>query len=355
MTYKEFILSYRNLIASYWERISLKILYWKNSYQWPQGIYLTEAIAQRDKLEAALQNDLAMKGFITKKVFDDVMQWGFGRPSTNSDEEIQKATKKAFEYLKQEQIVNAALALNRLPGIGISRASKILALSDQSELAIYDSRAAHGMSDLVQNGQKLIPIPPGRIIRGDPLSKEDFCQAFEKYIWVLRFLRDCAQTNKKLCKHFKKVSDLEIAFFAKSRKMLKSPTNYQPPSHIKGAVKLDEGDCYWTLSIGKRAKPFWAYVSEDGIKILTGPEGRTKLFLTNSTIESCLRHFSKAGWFLLGNQIDAVKPNSLGEYFKKILKKSPKFASHFAAIFVTQGRLTCRYGTRNIIELKVVA
>jgi len=102
---------------------------------------------------------------------------------------------------------------------------------------------------------------------------------------------------------------------------------------------------YMTLGIGEKAKPFKAKISEEDITVLTGSEGKTCLSLSNQAIESCLRHFSKTGWFLLGNQIDAVKSNSLGEYFKKILKKSPKFASHFAAILVDQGRLKCRYGT----------
>jgi len=67
-----------------------------------------------------------------------------------------------------------------------------------------------------------------------------------------------------------------------------------------------------------------------------------------------LKHFSNREWFPLGNKIDEVKPGGLGEYFKNVLKTSPKFASHFASVLVSQGRVEYRYGTYNQIELKVL-
>jgi hypothetical protein len=354
MIYKEFIEIHREILMDYWNHIAPKLMSWKSSYQWPKGVYLIEAIARCNQLESAIKNDLQAKSWLTKQVFDDVMKWGFGRPSSNSEDEIRIATQEAFDYLRQKRIFEAALAMTKLTEIGISRASKVLALSNQSEFGIYDSRSAHGLSELLYNGCRLIPIPPGRVIAGDSLSKTDFCRAFEKYTWVLTFLWGCAQANDGLREHFGRVSDLEIAFFAKSRAEAPAPKNYQPPSHIKGEVELDEGDCYWTLGVGKKARPFWAYISEEGIKVLTGPKGKTDLYLTNQAIESCLMHFRTAGWFPLGNQIDAVKPNGLGEYFQNIFKKGPKFASHFAAILVNQRRLIYRYGERNMVELKVV-
>ena len=354
LKHKEFIEVHQRLLMDYWIRIAPKLMGWKSSYQWPPGVYLTEAVSLRDQLETALRIDLKAKGWITKDVFDAVMKWGFGRASSNSEDEIRTATKEAFDYLSQNRIADAALAMTKLTGIGISRASKVLALSNQSEFAIYDSRAAHGLSELVYNGRRLIPIPPGRVVVGDSLSKADFCRAFEEYTWVLTFLRDYAQANDELREHFKRVSDLEIAFFAKSRAEVTTPEHYWLPSHIQGGVELDEGDCYWTLGVGNKATRFWAYISEEGTTVLTGPEGKTRLHLTNQDIESCLTHFRTVGWFPLGNTIDAVKPNGLGEYFKNTLNESPKFASHFAAILVNQDRLIYKYGKRNMVELKVV-
>ena len=117
---------------------------------------------------------------------------------------------------------------------------------------------------------------------------------------------------------------------------------------------LDEGDCCWTLGKGRKAKKFWVDSSEKGIRVRTGPQGKTCLCLEHLKINECIEHFRKRDWFPLGNKIDEVKENGLGEYFLENLKKSPKFASHFAAVLVKQRRFICRYGEHNRIELKVV-
>jgi len=91
-----------------------------------------------------------------------------------------------------------------------------------------------------------------------------------------------------------------------------------------------------------------------GITICTGPEGKSKVYLSNMEIEMCLKHFADKGWFLLGNSVDNITPGGLGDYFYKELKQSPKFASHFAALMVEQGKLIYRYGSKNRIEVKVL-
>jgi len=118
-------------------------------------------------------------------------------------------------------------------------------------------------------------------------------------------------------------------------------------------MDINNENRYYTLGYGKRARSFWAYVDEKGITVFTGSQGKTKLFLEHSLITECLNYFKGKGWFPLGNRIDKVEPGSLGEYFKYTLKKSPKFASHFASVLASQGRLEYRYGYRNKVELKV--
>jgi hypothetical protein len=48
------------------------------------------------------------------------MTWGFGHSSNLTDSDIRIATGSAFIYLSREDLCEAALALTRLPGIGIS-------------------------------------------------------------------------------------------------------------------------------------------------------------------------------------------------------------------------------------------
>lgn len=129
-------------------------------------------------------------------------------------------------------------------------------------------------------------------------------------------------------------------------------TNF-PLKHTEAHLPFDEEKEYQTL--GKNPTIFRARKSRGGITFFTGRERRTKVHLSNAEIESCLAHFEKMSWFPLGNTIDALKPNGLGEYFKKVLRKSPKFASHFAAVLHSQGRLLCKYGPNNAVDLRVAS
>ena len=115
----------------------------------------------------------------------------------------------------------------------------------------------------------------------------------------------------------------------------------------------DKGNCYLTLGKGKKAKKFWVTVEDEGYRIFTGKKGKTSLKLSYKDIELYIKYFRGKGWFLLGNNITNVIPGGLGEYFKDTLKRSPKFASHVAALLVNQRRLKFRH-ERLAIELKVI-
>jgi hypothetical protein len=72
---------------------------------------------------------------------------------------------------------------------------------------------------------------------------------------------------------------------------------------VKNTAQIDEGGCFWTLSKGKEAKPFWAIVDEKGIKILTGGDTDSIAYLNNKEIKRCLIYFSDQDWFPLGSQV----------------------------------------------------
>lgn len=358
LPYENFVQKYRCLLNDYWHTISSEILEWKNNYEWPKGVHLEEAIEIRGSLENSINNDLCEFGFITKEVFDKVMKWGFGKTSKLSENEINEVTKEAFRYFRcSNDISKAVTILTRLNGIGISRASKILALSNQSKFGIYDSRAAHGLSDLLLNNKRLIPIPPGKVIEGDYMP--DIGEAFEKYIYVLTFLYHCAKKDNELSDYFERVADIEIALFARSRNKTKVPETYQAPRYTGEGIDLnhttiEEGDYFWTLSKGRKATRFFGRTFNDGLQVLTGANGKSIEFLSSSEIKDCLSYFSNKDWFPLGNNVTDISEGGLGEYFRNVLHKSPKYASHYAAAWVNQGLLGHRYGKQSRIELKVL-
>lgn len=90
----------------------------------------------------------------------------------------------------------------------------------------------------------------------------------------------------------------------------------------------------WTLGSGKRKRKFKAdFRSGDFLTIKTGKLSYG-MKLSRSDYGDMIEYFRGREEFRLGNQIDNVYKGGLGEYFQKELKKSPKYASHFARILV---------------------
>jgi hypothetical protein len=335
-----FISDHAGDLRAFWNRVSQSARQWRAQYRWPRNANAEESLESRTRLELQIQNDLSNRGCLSKATFDAVMRWGFGAESGCSDREVQQATRLAFGHLSEGRIAEAAKTLVKLPRIGISRASKVLALSDQFQFGIYDSRSAHGLSDLVDRSDHgIIVIPPGRVIRGDVRTKDEYCRAFERYTWTLRYFRDLARKDPSLGVSFSRLADLEIAFFARSRSgLVESTSRPVVPDHLRELAERNEEDAYWTLGPGKKSTRFFAVISSEDVTVFTGAKG-TPLALRAGEVEACLSHFSP-NWFPLSNSKTAEDrcPNGLGEYFAKRFGSSV-FASHFAALWVHQGRL----------------
>jgi hypothetical protein len=103
-----------------------------------------------------------------------------------------------------------------------------------------------------------------------------------------------------------------------------------------------------------RKNLFLAECSEEGVTVRTGKRLASPFKLSKQKIEECLHHFKDQGWFYLGNKIDDPKPNSLGEYFRK-KHGNAKYASHFAALWVEQGRLEFKKNGKLGTQLRVIS
>jgi hypothetical protein len=336
-----FIDEHSDALRAYWNRFKDQLVEWRAHYQWPPGTATEKSLNSRELLSEEIRTELGRQGYLSKTTFDNVMQWGFRTDSGCSDEDVRKATGLAFSRLKASDIAQAARELVRLPRIGISRATKILALSDQFEFGIYDSRSAHGLSGLVDRaGRRIIAIPQGRVIAGDPRNKDGYCRAFEEYIWVLRHLRTLAREDASLGAVFTRAADLEMALFMKSRNEKPAPRNpHNPvPKHLRTISELDEENAFWTLGPGRKSKVFWAIFGSSEVTILTG-EKKTPKTLKAKDTDTCLAHFARER-FPLSNSKTAKDrdPRGLGEYFCRNFGSSV-FASHFAALWVHQGLL----------------
>lgn len=210
-----FLSKHKSALDSFWDNLSSEILPWFQSYEWG-GVYYEEAMELRNGLENEIKNQLESNGFIDKSLFDEILEWGFKKGSKLDEKEIKIATKEAFFHLQNDEIKRAAIRLLKLNGIGISRASKVLALSNQDIFGIYDSRVGDALRELKHDGKRLIKIPPGRVVKGDiNQNKSAFAENFENVTWVFRYFLLKAQSDPNLRDHFRRVSDIEIALFSK--------------------------------------------------------------------------------------------------------------------------------------------
>lgn len=89
-----------------------------------------------------------------------------------------------------------------------------------------------------------------------------------------------------------------------------------------------------TLSTGERKRRFRAeIVAGERISIETGRK-HNRASITWAEYKRMVAFFRPRGFFPLGSHADPPKEGSMGEYFQKVLKKSPRYASHYAAIMV---------------------
>ncbi len=328
----------------------------RSSYSWPAGTPTQAAVSERDKLASIVQGEVAKSGRLSLNTVDEVMIWGFGWSSRlNQQQDVASATQAAFRLLAQGNVTDAAFCLGQVRGFGISRISKIIALSNQDGFGIYDSRSAHGLSDLCdKDGNRIVPIPPGRVIYGDALSKRDFCKEFANYTEVLRMLHNLAKADYE--KIFPRVADIEMALFMRSRRGLVA-TNLtrleNPPHHLQPVADYDEESTYWTCGPEKKRTAFRVLFEGGSTTVFTGNSFCTDLTLTGEQVAECLAWVRQKGMVPLANsKIGKRDENGLGEYFHREWRVSPLFASHFASLWVTQGRL--RIVGRSPLRFRVV-
>jgi hypothetical protein len=96
----------------------------------------------------------------------------------------------------------------------ISRASKIIGLSDQNYFAIYDSRVGLALATLKDGDDRIIKIPGrrpqlGKIFPSDICTSEDWGKNYQKLLWVLEVIRNVLNEDG----YPFNLADVEMALF----------------------------------------------------------------------------------------------------------------------------------------------
>ena len=213
MIKEDFVKEFSNTIIRWAKKHQKEILDF-NSYRWKGRTY-EESVKRRNELEEKIklsrrENDCG----IDLATVDEIYEWGFDRvfPLRNK-QEVTEATKEAFDFLDHGDRYQAAKRLMWIDGVGPAGATKILGLSDQENLCIYDSRVGKALSDLRKDGIKVILCPPGRGRSGDYVphykAAHIWAENYERLLWTMGIIRDYFKEKS----HKLRIADIEMALF----------------------------------------------------------------------------------------------------------------------------------------------
>lgn len=207
--YKSFISRWQLVIGQYYVGHKRSIIEARRKYTW-QG--------SRDSLEQRIKRALVKNhNGVTLDIFEEVEYWGFGVKTIsrhNDQETVLHKTKTAFSNLGLGKLKEAAEELDSLPYVGPSRATKLLALSNQKIYGIYDARASNALREVnYLAGEIIIPVLPGRNIPG---TAGNYSLGFENFTWALRFMLEKFSTEYTECKTWR-VADIEMGLFILGR------------------------------------------------------------------------------------------------------------------------------------------
>lgn len=211
MRKEDFVKEFKDAIIE-WLRVREKEVLKYNSYSW-EGKDYEESVKARNELEEMIKfSRHKNNGGLGLETIDRIFEWGFGKkfPSRNEEEVIRK-TREAFEFIEKGEYSSGVEMLMSIKGVGIAGATKIIGLSDQEKLCIYDSRVGHALRDLKKGGRKIILCPADRRFKRDYdyATKHGWAVNYEKLVWTLEVIRDYLQEKS----HRLRIADIEMALF----------------------------------------------------------------------------------------------------------------------------------------------
>ena len=207
-----YLKKYRDIIKNWAEENAKSIYESRLEYHWRNKTRKECEQLRNEVAKSITLSRIRNQGAIDLETLDKIIKWGFGMRYPDRDpQKALEITRRAFNYLDEGKIQKAAFTLLNVKGLGISRVTKIIGLSDQENLCIYDSRVGYALRTLTVDGERLHLIPVSRTGRlcDNAVSNERWAREYEKVLWTLEVIRD--YMNERCCTYRK--ADLEMALF----------------------------------------------------------------------------------------------------------------------------------------------
>ncbi len=216
----DFLRKYNALIVSWAKAHKDALIAGRKNYRWKNSS-LAESLEKRNRLTRLIaQSRIRNSGGVDLTALDEIMAWGFPRNPQFIPRDPNKCleiTRDAFNLLDEGKTAEAICKLVSFPLI-ISRASKIVGLSDPNYFAIYDSRVGLALETLTDGEKRLIKIPgrapqPGKTFPMDTCSNEEWGANYQKLMWVLEIIANVLNEEG----YPFNLADVEMALFMMGR------------------------------------------------------------------------------------------------------------------------------------------
>jgi len=209
---EDFIREYKEAIVEWTKVNQQEILIEYENYHWKNRDH-DESVRARNELERKI--NLSRKrnvGGLDLATLDEIYDWGFNsRFPLRDEEDVISITKETFRNAENRDYSNAARKLMSITGVNISGATKVIGLSDQERLCIYDSRVGHALRSLRKNDKKVVLCPPDKGFKRDynHATKDGWAKNYERLIWTIEIIKDYLKEQS----HLLRIADVEMALF----------------------------------------------------------------------------------------------------------------------------------------------
>jgi len=192
-----FLQRYGGIITAWTEGNKNALIAGRKDYRWKDKT-LIESLEKRNHLTRQIVlSRIRNNGGVDLETLDSIMEWGFPKNPQFAERNQNKClevTRQAFNLLDEGKPSEAICKLMSFPLI-ISRASKMIGLSDPNYFAIYDSRVGLALATLKKGDGRIIKIPgrapqAGRTFPSDNCGSEEWGENYQKLLWVLEVIRN---------------------------------------------------------------------------------------------------------------------------------------------------------------------
>ena len=205
-----FLKKHKQIILDWTKNNKSRLIEGRKNYSWNDKEPQTCLTERNQVTESITFSRTQNNGGIDLETLDMMMSLGgFGQFPLRDTEKVLDVTRRVFDFVDKGKISNAVETLLAIKGVGIARASKIIALFDQERFCIYDSRVGQALKTLQFTEKPILKCPAGRSRPGDPCSDSGWAKNYQNLIWTLEVIRDYLNSEG----YQFGIADVEMALF----------------------------------------------------------------------------------------------------------------------------------------------